>query len=199
MVDTSLGLICGGYTHELIYISGPVFDSGLAPINADLSPYTLNELSGTEIDMTGTLDTFAWLGTHKFIIKATNGKFDSNPTARGDQGLFKSVQSAQFTLTIINPCLTTVVNGDKVLEIEEIAVPPGKTLTELILAGPTDSASALYGNGYDKCGDLTYLWLKGGEEFMSEWFSMNATVTIADVDEMNLALRSEPRGTTLYD
>ena len=28
---------------------------------------------------------------------------------------------------------------------------------------------------------------------------MNATVAIADVDQMNLQLESEPRGTTLYD
>lgn len=158
MVDTSQGLLCGGYTHEIIYVSGSVFDATLAPINADLSPYTLTETSGTRMEITGTLNVFDWLGVHKIIIKATNGKLDTSATARGNQGFFNSVFSPELSLEIVNPCLRSVVNGDGGLEISEISVPPGKTLVDLILAGPTDSASVTYGNGYDKCGELTYLW-----------------------------------------
>jgi len=64
MVDISQGLACGGYTHEIIYLDGPVFDVSLGPINADLSPYTVNELSPTKIEMTGALQDFSWLGLH---------------------------------------------------------------------------------------------------------------------------------------
>ena len=39
MSDDSQGAKCGGYTHEIIYISGPIYNSNLAPINADLSTF----------------------------------------------------------------------------------------------------------------------------------------------------------------
>ena len=47
MIDESKGLECGGYTHEIIYLDGPKFDSDIEPSNADLSSYLLTELSQT--------------------------------------------------------------------------------------------------------------------------------------------------------
>ena len=51
MIDKSKGLQCGGYTHEIIYIHGPMFNDSFAPVNADLSDYKLNEISETMIEM----------------------------------------------------------------------------------------------------------------------------------------------------
>ena len=55
MIDTSQGQLCGGYTHEIIYLSGPRLDPDFVPANADLSPFTLTELSPTRIDMEGAV------------------------------------------------------------------------------------------------------------------------------------------------
>ena len=55
MIDNSQGLLCGGYTHELIYIDGPKLDLDFAPFNADLSPFSLNETSETEVEMIGAV------------------------------------------------------------------------------------------------------------------------------------------------
>jgi len=41
-----------------------MFDTSLAPINADLSSYTLNELSPTKIEIKGVLQTLNWVGLH---------------------------------------------------------------------------------------------------------------------------------------
>ena len=77
-----------------------------------------------------------------------------------------SVLSPTLQIEIINPCLRTVVNGDEGFEIEYIDVPAGKNVLETILAGPRDTTSITYGNGYDRCGDLTYLWIdSNGDEF----------------------------------
>lgn len=154
MVDLNQGLLCGGYTHEILYISGPKFDPTLAPVNADLSPYTLDEVSPTQMAMNGVVSDFSWLGTHRVIIKATLGTKDLSATARGVEGLFLSVLSTELEIQIINPCLTTVVNGDSGLEIDDLVVPGGQDVLDLVYAGPTDSTSVTYGNGYDKCGDL---------------------------------------------
>ena len=72
--------------------------------------------------------------------------------------MFRSVLSDTLEINIINPCLTSVVNGDGNLILEDMEVPTGETLLDLAYAGPTDSASVTYGNGYDKCGNLTYIW-----------------------------------------
>ena len=69
------------------------------------------------------------------------------------------------------------MNGDGNLVIEDMNVPGGQTLVDLIFEGPKDTASVIYGNGYDRCGDLTYLWLDSqGKEFTNMVFSANATV-----------------------
>ena len=158
MIDLSQGDLCGGYTHELIYESGPMLDPNFGSSAADFSPFSLIELSVTRVDMKGAVQDFSWLGAHTIYIKSTNGAKDLSVTARGDQGLFRSVSSQTLVINIINPCLTSVVNGDGNLILEDMVVPNGQTLLDLTYNGPTDSASVTYGNGYDKCGNLTYIW-----------------------------------------
>ena len=59
-------------------------------------------------------------------------------------------------MTILNPCVNSIVNADNGLILTDLEVPIGQTLISLDFNGPTDSASVTYGNGYDKCGPLTY-------------------------------------------
>lgn len=120
--------------------------------------------------------------------------------ARGENGLFKSVFSQKIELKINNPCMKSVVNGDGSFVIESMKVPIGQSLLTLILPGPTNTVSALYGNGYDKCGELTYLWLDAnGKQFSSEWFKGEANSESNFVDSLTLVLHSEPNGTDLHD
>lgn len=150
--------------------------------------------------MTGVVEDFSWLGTHKVLIRATNGRENLAVGARGDKGLYRTVDSEVLEIEIINPCLTSIVNFDQNLELEDLAVPNGQKVVELISNGPTDSASVTYGNGYDKCGNLTYIWLdKENNFFENGWFSYNSTVVINDVDMFNMTLNSEPDGTVLRD
>ena len=136
-----------------------MLDTSLAPVNADLSSYSLNEISATRIEMIGALQTFSWLGLHTIKIKSTNGKRNTDSTARGKEGLFRSLLSEEMQIKIVNPCLNTVVNADKGLVLDYIRVPIMQSYLLLSLPGPTDSISVRYGNGHDKCGELTYLWL----------------------------------------
>ena len=122
MVNLDKGLECGGYTHEIVYLDGPRFGSGS---NVDLSFYALIEQSATRMEMAGVMNDFGWLGIHTIQIKATNGKYDSDPQARGVNGLFKSVYSTPIKLQIINPCDQSVVNGDGSLMIHDFIVPEG--------------------------------------------------------------------------
>ena len=60
----------------------------------------------------GTLLSYLWIGTHPLRLKCTNGKPDALSSARGVNGLFKSVYSNQIDVTIRDACLSSVVNGD---------------------------------------------------------------------------------------
>lgn len=114
--------------------------------------------------------------------------------------MFNSVTSEAIEIEIINPCLTSVVNGDQDIVIEDMTVAPGQTLLELLSDGPTDSASVTYGNGYDKCGNLTYIWLdRSSNNFETKWFSYNSTVEIDSVDQISMVLSSESSGTVIKD
>ena len=62
-----------------------------------------------------------------------------------------------FDVTIrspINPCETSLVNGDDGLKKILLSVPSGLSHEVITLNGPTDSVSVEMGNGYDTCGEL---------------------------------------------
>jgi len=137
---------CYGFTHELIYVAGP-FDSMAHPtdpllIGPDL---TLHFTQGA-----GTFDAthtdFEWLGVHTFKIKGTNG----NLATANNRKLYKSSYTADFTITILNPCETSIVQ-DEPLQNFEIGVKSGIPET-WYYDNNKDSASVTYGDGYDKCG-----------------------------------------------
>lgn len=57
-----------------------------------------------------------------------------------------------MTLQIIDPCQTTVINSDLSLTISDLEVQEGFLGAEQTIFSPKNSASVLYGNGYDRCG-----------------------------------------------
>ena len=66
--------------------------------------------------------------------------------------------------------------------------------------GPTDSVSDMYGNGYDKCGNLTYNWVNTScKKFENEYFSSNFTIIEDEADQFTQNLTSTRTGTTLKD
>lgn len=85
MRDLDRGLSCGGYTHEITYVSGPAFDPLLAPVFADLTHYSQSAAIAGTITVQGSIsDKLLWLGEHKLRIKSTNGQFDASLGARGN-------------------------------------------------------------------------------------------------------------------
>ena len=150
---------CGGYTYELIYEDGPLLGTGID----HTSTYTLTnnpDLTNDE-KLSGEPLTQDWLdslfveGTHTFSLNCTNGMADYSANARGIDGLFHSVMSDQFQITIINPCVYSIVNHDQVYwgaSPPELTVPVGDTvLTSSTYSGPKDWMSTVFGNGYDRC------------------------------------------------
>jgi len=70
----------------------------------------------------------------------------------------------------------------------------------MVYPGPTDSVSVTYGNGYDRCGNLTYKWFDaGGDVFENSYFSSNFTIVDRGADNLQQNLTSTATGTTLYD
>lgn len=55
--------------------------------------------------MEGNLNTDAWIGTHKLIVRGTNGLANNAPDARGNNGIFGSADSLPLTLVVETPCL----------------------------------------------------------------------------------------------
>ena len=132
-----------------------MFDA-LTPGGADLSHYSqLSPIDGN-VEVQGIVDMFSWLGTHQLRLKSMLGSADTSPSARGNSGFYNTVYSQPVDFTILNPCLNSTVNEDAQLKIDEMSVKFGQTLLKTQYSGPTDSMSAVYGNGYDKCGPLRY-------------------------------------------
>ena len=121
------------------------------------SDYTITPLTSTTQSITGTPTDRKWLGTHIIVIKGTNGVEDSSVDARGNNGLYNSVESAPLSLTIIDPCADSIVNSNAQFSIEEpFEVPLGNDKKDETQDGPSDSISHVYGNGFDICGPLSY-------------------------------------------
>lgn len=196
MVDLSKGLGCGGYSYEIIYLDGPKLDKSFTASHADLSEFNLVAISAERMEVTGVVEDRSWLGIHTIQIKATNGKYDNRANARGDKGLFSSVFSASLRIQIIDPCEFSVVNGDGLLDVVDIEVPEGQAETRVSYKGPTNTASAKYGNGYDVCGELVYELLgPDGQLFSDERLFFERTVDPSGADAFSLTLESEKVGT----
>ena len=187
MVDLSQGDKCGGRSDQVVYLSGPKRDETLAPVNADLSPFNFiqNDQNIGQMTMVGTAPDRSWLGTHVMQIKSTNGLKSSDPNARGNSGQFNSILSQPIVITIVDPCKNSVVNADGGLQVNNLSVPLGSESQSLSYAGPTDSISVKYGNGYDKCGELTYQWFDStGSQIRNPNFSGRAILNQSEADKL---------------
>lgn len=65
---------CNGLTYDLTYQSGPLIAAGIS--HSSIYTLTQNVAAGT-ITLDGTPVDMAWLGTHTFQLKSTNGQFVS--------------------------------------------------------------------------------------------------------------------------
>lgn len=131
------------------------------PLSAGFDPtndYSVTPVGGADrSSVAATLIDRKWLGTHTLIVRGTNGMEDSSADARGDSGLFASVDSVPLLITITDPCIDSTVNSLNKFEIDEVfRVPLGSFKKDLANEGPSDSVSLTYGNGYDICGPLSY-------------------------------------------
>ena len=109
-----------------------------------------------------------------------------------------TVYSQPVEMIIINPCLNSTVNMDGALVINELIVPEGQTSLEIINSGPTDSMSSLYGNGYNKCGNLKYNYFApNGIKFVLDVWSNQETIVQDFADEFKMRVTSPPTGTTM--
>ena len=138
---------------------------------------------------------FNWVGEHEFELKATLGTYSAT-SGRGNDGLYNSVTSTEsLTVTIKNPCVTSVVNSDVGLVIPDIEVPQNEEIIQVNYAGPTDSASLSYGNGYDKCGPIKYTLLDELDQPFSLANFGNSIVSVIDnADSLNFELQSFAEG-----
>lgn len=137
-----------------------------------------------------------WLGIHYLRVKSTLGIYNPDPDAQGYFGLYHSVYSDPIKLTILDPCRNSTVNLIEPL-ITEIAVPVGKSKQAQVLAGPTDSMSVFYGNGYDRCGPMIYdLIFVDGVSFDVDLFDQKLSpVRPTNADILEWELSSEMTGT----
>jgi len=79
--------------------------------------------------------------------------------------------------------------------IPDIEVPLNQENIQVNYAGPTDSASLSYGNGYDKCGSIEYtLFDEKGQPFSLANFG-NSIVSVTDnADSLDFGLQSFAEG-----
>ena len=147
----------------------------------------------------GVAEERKWIGTHYYRIKSTLGTYDPSPNSRGQNGLYDSYFSDPVPVTILDPCRNSTVNQDMGLLVEDLTVPQNKTVWQYDYKGPTNSMSALYGNGYDKCGPLKYSFLdEAGEKFELMNLSNYTMAGFNDADDLNFELKSFKNGADRY-
>ena len=116
MINFELRTACSGFTYELEFISGVLTGFGIDP----LTTYTLLENGvGGSVTMSGTPNSYEWIGSNTFRIKCTNGHISNSP--RGDgAGLYNSVYSNDFVITIDYPCPSSIINFDNSIAVADI-------------------------------------------------------------------------------
>ena len=121
---------CGGFTYQLNYMSGSMFD-GRFPNNIDPSSVSVS-LDEDGTSFTGILLDLRWEGEHLIRIKTYQGQPQVDPDTglpieRGEGGMYNFVYSEPFTMKVVNPCRSTTLNRDGDLVVESlIKVPPGE-------------------------------------------------------------------------
>lgn len=189
--------LCNGFTQELVYFSGPRGQG------FDLtSDYSVTPSPPSRQSVQAILRDKEWVGVHTFLVRGTNGSFDGSVNARGNNGLYASIDSAPLQVTVTDPCHNSIVNADlgSLFEIaSEFVVPLGSSKQEESLAGPSDSISQTFGNGFDICGPLKYefFYAASGAPLASNHPNFSFSVTANrpySADDFSMKLISEPYG-----
>jgi len=121
MVDQSLGLACFGYTYSLEYQdSGPLWDS-VTNTGPSLAHYSLGTCTSgtTPCSYGGTIHSLDWEGVHPFKIVGQNGRYNAGQS-RGANGLWKTIESDTFHVTIRNPCRRSEPNLDNGISVNDM-------------------------------------------------------------------------------
>lgn len=159
MINVEDGISCGGFTYELEYVSGPLTNTGIDYTTV----YSMTEISGsgTDLVISGTPVDRLWLGTHTFRILCHNGSSGNIPNNSGDPttGFYNNVYSDDFRVQIVDPCISSVVNHDNGVILQQ-TYDVSEDLNDIVISpiysGPEDSAAYDYGNGYNLCDYLEY-------------------------------------------
>ena len=143
---------------------------------------------------------FDWVGEHEFELKTTLGTY-STTSERGTNGLYNSETSREtLTVTIKNPCVTSIVNYGNGLVIQDIEVPLNEEIIQVNYAGPTDSTSLQYGNGYDKCGPIKYTIFDITGQPLDLANFANSIVSVTDnSDSLDFELQSYAEGEIRFE
>lgn len=74
----------------------------------------------------------------------------------------------------------------------------GDTSVTAVYGSPTDAASLTYGNGYDKCGPLSYTLFNedGTKQVRPSWLIFEYEMRTNDQDDIFINLLAEPTGVT---
>ena len=199
MQNAEYGIGCGGFTYALEYLSGPLIGTSVVHTNT----YTVGGVADYAVgeSMTGTPMEMEWLGatiydsgTHQYRLSCTNGETLTN---RGVNGLFNTVYSDPFEVTIVNPCLTSIVNNDKAFALADMVVPVGNTQeVSATYSRPSDSTSIKYGvTGYDRCEEVRYDVLNdGGQRIEHRFLDLAVGTDPSQPDGLALTLFSEAEG-----
>ena len=182
LVDLTYGKDCGGYTNDLVYVSGPAADSS-QPQGADLTQFVVGESSADNYLIEGLINDPAWIGTHSFKIVSRNGILNQELN-RGEKGLFGSAESEVFTFEIKHPCSNTQFDDWTLEPIEVSLKADSKSVT---LTEPQDQASLDYGDkdGFSLCGKRSISIVTPASEYESflTFESPNKLIIAATLDK----------------
>ena len=98
-MDTQWGDYCGGFTYEIVYVSGDF----VTPPDLDsvfTVGYPVDSVNGRH-EVTTLAPDLTWLGTHTFFIRGQNGG--------GSSKEYNTVDSDTFTITWNDPCIDNEV------------------------------------------------------------------------------------------
>jgi len=153
----------GDHSYVLNYVSGVLSDPDE---QADfIALYTIDN---NNEKITGRAADRKYIGDHVLTITGRNAD------------MFDYHTSDPFTLTIVDPCLVTIINevdsdNDNIVMLDMENTVHNPRAESQYFEEMKDSASKTYGDGYDRCGPRTYAIhdYDGNEISVGRYFSAN--------------------------
>jgi len=145
-MNTDRNDYCGGFTYDLVYVSGPFAGDTHPSDPLKIGPDLTLTYSLTTLTYSGTVSTFDWVGVHTFKVVGQNG----DPANAANRKPYLTTDSADFTITIVNPCETSTVLDETITTPITTTVKLG-TPVKWMYDNNKDSASVTYGDGWNRC------------------------------------------------